>query len=152
MASILGIQPVLLADATGGSIVVSSGLDPDALVDDIIEGIEDAFENYTTVGLDGSEGMPGVGVSVVAVGDDAVGAGFVGTYDRSIDRAFEFDVTFTGLAEGTHEFLTYALVNGRRVASEEDSITVGNIVPEPGTMLLFGFGLLGLVGATRRKR
>lgn len=145
-----GISPELLADHTGGSIVTAGGLSVDDLVADIIAGITEAFAEYSKVTLDGTAGMPGVGVDVVAVGDGAVGDTFVGDWTREEEREFVFDVTFTGLAEGTWKFPTYAKVDGGATAVEKDVITVDTI-PEPTTMLLFGFGLIGLAGVTRRK-
>jgi hypothetical protein len=44
-----------------------------------------------------------------------------------------FDVTFTGLEEGTHDFVIHALVDGGIVATETDRIVVGEgAEPGPG--------------------
>ena len=79
---------------------------------------------------------------------------YTGSFDREIDRTFGFDVTFTGLTPGIYDFSIYASVDGGRVATESDRITVGDgtAVPEPATLLLIGFGLLGLTGVQRRMK
>ncbi len=154
MSSYGGIDPTLFADATGGSIIASSGLSTADLVADILAGLTAAFEEYSEVTVsDLLGGMPGVSVTVACVSADGAacsGDTATGSYDRSESRDFVFDVTFTGLEEGTHVFDTYGLVDGGIVATENDIITVA-AVPEPGTVFLLGAGLVGMF-ASRRKR
>lgn len=153
-----GIDPTVLADATGGSIISASGLNIDDLVADITAGITAAFAEYTEVTVDDlGAGLPGVGVAVTCVSADTgtcAGDTATGMYDRSVARTFEFDVTFTGAEEGTHVFDTLALVDGGVVATEADRIIVGDgtvpSVPEPGTLALMSLGLFG-IGFMRRR-
>jgi hypothetical protein len=155
MTSGPGIHADILSDATGGSIIKSSGLSTSDLVDDITAGVTAAYSEYTTVTVDDlGAGMPGVDVTVACVSADTgvcVGADAVGTYDRSVERTFTYDVTFTALEEGVHAFDTLALVDGGRVAAEADTITVVTEVTEPATLALFGLGLAGLMTSRRRK-
>jgi hypothetical protein len=153
----LETNPQTLADATGGSIIASSGLSTAALVADIMSGVSDSFDEYTTVTVDDlGAGIPGVGVSVECVsaaGGACVGSTAMGTYDRSAERTFEFDVTFEGLTAGVHDFATLALVDGGATAKELDTITVrgSTAVPAPGTLALLGLGLVAM-GSIRRRR
>lgn len=149
-----GISATTLSGPSGGSIISASGMSVAALVDDITSGVTASFAEYSTVDVsDVAAGLPGVGVSVTCVSADVgscVGATATGDFDRSVVRTFEFDVTFTGLEEGLHEFDTLALVDGGAVATEFDSITVSE-VPVPATLALMGLGLLGLAGVRRRR-
>ena len=134
-------QATAITTATGGEYF-PSGASGDDLVTTIQDAITTNFATYSSVTLDLSE-VP-AGVTVVATPTSPN----VGMFDRSIDRTFSFDVTFTGDAEGIYQFPIFGLVDGGRVAVELDYIAV---VPEPATIgLLAVGGLFGLVIVRRR--
>ncbi|MEL6127105.1 MAG: PEP-CTERM sorting domain-containing protein [Pseudomonadota bacterium] len=137
------------AEATGGDYY-SIGSNPGSTIADVVkDAIDTAFSTYKTVALEAVGNMPGVDVEITPAG------GYVGDYERDVDRDFMFDVKFTAKEEGTHEFVINALVDGSIAATEKDKITVPGgpaPVPLPASlpMLLGAFAIAGYA-ARRRK-
>ncbi|MDD9716179.1 VPLPA-CTERM sorting domain-containing protein [Dinoroseobacter sp. PD6] len=142
-------------EALGGEAFAST-LDPADIVDDITSGIIAGFSEYGTVTVDDlGGGDPLISVSTVCVSADSgscVGSDAVGMFDRSVERSFEFDVTFTRDAEGLAEFETFALVDGGIVATEKDTFTEPSAIPLPAGAWLMLAGLGGLAATRRRKK
>lgn len=143
-----------IAAGTGGTTHAATATG-DSIATAILAGISASFDEYTEVTVsDLGGGLPEIGLSVVCISADVgacVGADAVGVYDRSVVRTFEFDVTFTRLADGTAAFPTFALVDGAIVATEADRFPGTIAVPEPGTLGILGLGLLGLIVIRRRR-
>ncbi|KAF0189599.1 MAG: hypothetical protein FD168_854 [Desulfobulbaceae bacterium] len=135
-------QATRIAAATGGDYF--DGINVDNIVQTITDAITAIVNEYTTVALDLSMVPVGLSATVNPVS-------YIGDYDRSVERIFNFDVVLTADADGFYSFNIYGLVDGVRVATESDRITVTS-VPEPATMLLFGTGLATLTGFIRRRR
>lgn len=136
-----------IATSTGGSFNTFGSADIAKLIEDAIGA---AFSTYSSVTLGVIGGaIPGVDVAIAPVS-------YTGTWDRSVDRTFTFDVTFTGMLAGLHEFDIGAFVDGGLVAKESDRITVGSVsaVPLPGAlpMLLGAFGIGGSMLRRRRQQ
>jgi len=146
------LAPTFASSVSGlGGTVYSSSTSPADIAAAIEAGIAAGFAKYSTVTVgDLGGGLPEIAVSAVCTGADigtCVGADAVGDYDRSVDRTFTFDYTFTRLAAGDKDFDTFGLVDKGIVATERDSFKT----PEPATLVLMGISLLG-IGASRRRR
>lgn len=77
---------------------------------------------------------------------DIVGGDMIGTFDTNT-FAEGTDVRLTGDAQ-----LTGDTIDGWVVFRNQNVAAQTNAVPEPGTMLLLGAGLLGLAGYARKRR
>jgi hypothetical protein len=133
-------QAVRIANATGGHYY--SGVNPSSIVTVIQNAITTAFQQYNNVALGVSGAHPLVDVDITG--------SYTGTYDRSIERTFTFEVTYTCLGEGVDDFYINALVDGGIVAVEHDTIT--NVpIPEPMTMAGVLMGLGCVVRYIRRR-
>lgn len=135
----------LIANATGGSLF-TLGNEAD-IVAAIQEALEAVFATYSTVSLAAVGNLPGVEVTISSP--------YVGDFDRTETRTFDFEVTFTGAVAGTHDFVINALVDGGVVATEFDRIIVrgdGVPVPTPAPLplMLVGLALFGMAGWRRR--
>ena len=135
-----------------GGTVFDGGTTPEEIIAAVTAGIEDTLSVYSEVTIDDlMGGDPLIDVSTACVSADTgtcSGAVASGDYDRSVDRSFDFDVTFTRLEEGNANFDTFALVDGGIVATEADSF--GAIpLPAAGWLLIAGLG--GLAAMRRRK-
>jgi len=138
-------QAQRIATATSGADL--GVFNPTTLAAAIQANIVAAITTYTSVGL-GAVGLP-AGVTA------SFSSPITGAFDRSITRTFNLTATLTGVTAGTYDFTVAGLVDGRSVATEADHIVVGSAgatVPEPGTTLLFGSGILGLLFVARRAR
>ncbi|OQX14598.1 MAG: hypothetical protein BWK76_14415 [Desulfobulbaceae bacterium A2] len=134
-------QALAIATGTGGAYYSGSA----DVSGTILAALATAFDTYSDLSIDTGDAPAGVGVAVAP-------GSYSGAFDRSIERTFDFDVTFTGVTPGDYTFDIYGTLDYGRVAIERDHITVtGATVPEPGTMILLGSGLLGLSGFARLK-
>lgn len=141
--------------ALGGE-TYAGGTSAADIVAAVTAGLAGSFANYSTVSIsDLGAGDPLIDVSVACLSADigtCVGDTATGTYDRSVDRTFTFDVTFTRTGAGDSAFLTHALVNGASVANESDLFPGTAPVPLPAAGWLLLAGLTGLGVAGRRRR
>jgi hypothetical protein len=132
-------QATAITSGTGGTLYAGYGSN---IVDTIVDAIGSAFDTYSMVDIE-APSLAGLGISITPLS-------YMASYDRSAERTFTFDVTFTGLTPGTYYFDMFGRVDGGRVATESDVITV--TVPDPGSsLLLLSIGVLGLAGFRRRR-
>lgn len=146
-------QATAIADATGGNLTTLRSKSGEDILASILGSLDAAFAIYNQVTMEAFQSLPGVDISISPA--------YVGAWDRSEDRQFTFDITFTAREAGLHEFNLNALVDGGTIGSEFTRILVTAdgtrsaiviaAVPEPGILYLFLVGLGSLV-MTRRKQ
>lgn len=138
-----------------GGTVFNSSTSVAAIIADVTAGITAGFASYSSVTVDDlGGGDPLIDVSAVCTGADigsCSGAFATGAYDRSVDRTFTFDVTFTRTGDGDSSFSTYAIVDKGIVARERDTFPGTAPVPLPAAGWLMLAGMGALAAARRRK-
>jgi hypothetical protein len=133
-----------IVTATGGAYY--EGISVATIAATIASAITTSVETYSKVALDITEAPAGVGVAYTPLS-------YMGAFDRSVERSFDFEVTFTGLAVGTYDFHIYGTVDGGRVATETDHIVVAAAgVPDGGSSVLLLGSALAALGLLRRRR
>lgn len=136
-------QASAIIDAVGGELLSLAGAPAGTIVGTILGSLETAFATYSSVDLMPAGHLPGVDVAWTPLFDPGEGP-----WTREETRSFDFEVTFTGLKYGVHDFEIHALVDRGIVATEKDRITV---VPLPAAAWLL-LGGLGALAALRRRR
>ncbi len=141
-----------------GGTTYSGGTSPASIVAAVTAGITGSLATYSSVTVDDlGGGDPLIDVTTTCLTADigtCVGGIATGPYDRSVDRTFTFEVTFTRTGEGAAAFDTFALVDGGIVARESDSFgVVTSPIPLPAAawMLIAGVASLGALSRRRRK-
>jgi hypothetical protein len=114
-------QATRITAATGGQYL--GIFNSSTITTAITNALTGSLSNYSRVELVAVGAPAGVRVTVPPA--------TVGTFDRTTDRNFDFEVTFTGVAPGTYNFTIEARVDGRVVATENDTIVVGDTVVTP---------------------
>ena len=148
-------QGTAITEATGGFLTDISSTPGASIVDMILRALDTGLFTYNSVSLVPEGNLPGVSV--------AVSPGYLGDFTRKEDGSFDFEVSFTALLEGSHEFRMNALVDGLTFATKTDTITVraalsggagGNppVIPLPaaGWLLLGGIGIFAALARRRR--
>jgi len=108
-------QASAITAATGGKLF--DGSDTTEIVSIIVNALKDAFASYTEVKLSLSETFSGLGVNISPVV-------ITGSFDRSQERYFNFNMTYTGLEVGTYHFDISAKINDGVVAVASDTVEV----------------------------
>lgn len=109
-------QATRIANATGGQYY--SGVAVSQIVTAIQSAVTTSFASYSTVSLGTASVPTGLTVNISP-------PSFTGAYDRSIDRTFNFNVTFTAVSPGSFSFSVPLLVDGGVMASEQDNFNIG---------------------------
>ncbi len=108
-------QATAVTNATAGRLF--DGSDTSEIATVINDALKDAFDEYTEVSLELSQEFAGLGVVISP-------SRRTGNFDRSRERAFQFNITYTGLETGIYEVDLLAKVNGGSVAVASDTIEV----------------------------
>jgi hypothetical protein len=130
-------QATAITTATGGKIFTPDGGDISGIVKIIDDALKSAFAEYKEVKLVFSGKNAGLGAEISP-------AAITGSFDRSAERIFDFNITYKGLVPGSYQFDVLAKLDNKTVAVAKDTVEVSG-QPECPAKGAFTVGDAGLV-------
>jgi hypothetical protein len=137
-------------DVPGGTVYTFSL--PDSLTGASNNGSDDFSVSGVAITITGNGTQAGSTIFSNLVGFGDGGIGIYGLTPNTLDLDYLGPVLFTGtLADPTFKTGTFTLISDADPDDSADDATLTIYTPEPGTLVLFGMGLLFLAGLMRRK-
>ena len=143
------------ASTTGGT-----GFDDGTLIALLTIVPENTQSEFTVTAPGAGQGSTKITARIADAGDFIDPAYLQGVSEMLFGVNFESNLNYPAGNSSTNNFQIggssmfpdYVAGNNDIVFKVDGSNTFTNAVPEPGTMMLLGMGMMGLVGATRRRR
>lgn len=125
---------------------------PETLTGATNNGSDDFSVSGVPITITGNGTQPGNPLFANMVGFGQGGLGIYGLTPNTLDLDYLGPVLFTGtLSDPSFKTGTFTLISDADPDDSADDATLTIFTPEPGTLALFGMGLLFLAGAMRRK-
>jgi hypothetical protein len=146
--------------AANASTSAGTGFDDGTLVALLTIVPDNTQSTFTVTGANSGQGSTKMSARVVENGDFIDQNYLQGISELLFGVNFESNLNYPAGNSSTNNFQIggssmfpdYVAGNNDIVFKVDGSNTFTNAVPEPGTMMLLGMGMMGLVGATRRRR